>query len=232
MTSVLIVEDDADLRVELADYLTSLGYAVQCVGLLSDAEQLMHQSFELVLLDINLPDGSGMDFCMRLRPYVRAGIVMLTGRSEHALRLQSLHGGADAYLVKPVDPAELDATLRSVVRRVGHHNYSIVQVPAMPVQWLVDRVRLTLSGPNAKWCKLNSGESILLGSMLQAQGQQIARKDLLEAFDQQGLPTNGRRLETLISRLRRKVLEEIGLELPIHSVYGQGYAFRDHARVI
>ena len=232
MTSLLIVEDDADLRVELADYLTKRGYTVQCVGLLSEAEQLMHQSFQLVLLDINLPDGSGMDFCMRLRPYVRAGIVMLTGRSERSLRIQGLHGGADAYLVKPVDPAELHATLQSVLRRVGHHNYSIVQAPAMPVQWRVDRVRLTLSGPNAKWGKLNSGESILLASVLQAQGQQIARKDLLEAFEAQGLPTNGRRLETLISRLRRKVLEEVNLELPIHSIYGQGYAFRDHALVI
>lgn len=232
MSSVLMVEDDEDLRLELSDYLSSVGYAVHGVGTLEAADLVLHQGFDLFLLDINLPDGSGLDFCLRVRPYVRAGIVMMTGRSERALHIQGLKGGADAYLVKPVDPEELDATLQSVVRRAGAHHFSIVRPAPMPVQWRLDRVRLTLSGPNGKVCKLSKGEALLLVAVVLAEGQQIGRADLLASFDAQGWASNGHRLEALISRLRGKVLEAMELELPIQSIYGQGYAFLDHALVL
>jgi DNA-binding response OmpR family regulator len=170
---VLIVEDDEDLRLELSDYLSSLGYTVHGVGTLEAAELVLHQGFALLLLDINLPDGSGIDFCMRVRPYLRAGIVMMTGRSERELRLQGLKGGADAYLIKPVDPEELDANLKSVLRRAAAHQFSIVKAATMPVQWRLDLVRLTLSGPNAKSCKFSKGEASLLATLVAAEGQQI-----------------------------------------------------------
>ena len=232
MPTLLIVEDDADLRHELSDYLSSLGYEVSGVGSIAAAEQLLHTPADLLLLDINLPDGSGLDFCLRVRPYVRAGIVVMTGRSERELRIQGLKGGADAYLVKPVDPEELEATLQSVLRRVDKHSYSLVQSAPLPVQWRVDSVRLTLSGPNAKVCKLSKGEFILLSALLLAKGQQVSRDTLLAAFEERGTPSNGRRMEAMISRLRGKVMEDMELELPIQSIYGQGYAFLDHSLVI
>ena len=232
MNTVLIVEDDEDLRLELSDYLTSVGYAVQGVNTIAAADLVLHQGFGLLLLDINLPDGSGIDFCSRVRPYVRAGIVMMTGRSERELRLQGLKGGADAYLVKPVDPEELDAILQSVLRRMGAHQFSIARSAPMPVQWRVDRVRLTLSGPNARVCKLSKSEAFLLATLVQAKGQEISRADLLASFDANGTSSSGRRVEAMISRLRGKVLEEINLQLPVQSIYAQGYAFLDHARVI
>lgn len=232
MPSILIVEDDADLRHELTDYLVSLGYEVSGAASIAAAEQLLHTPFSLLLLDINLPDGSGMDFCLRVRPYVRAGIVIMTGRSERELRIQGLKGGADAYLVKPVDPEELEATLQSILRRMGKPAFSLVQSAPLPVQWRVDSVRLTLAGPNARVCKLSKGEFILLSTLLQAEGRQVSREALLQAFGTQGTPSNGRRIEVLVSRLRAKVLDGIALELPIQSVYGQGYAFLDHSRVI
>ncbi len=232
MNTVLIVEDDADLRLELADYLSTLGYGVQGVGTLAAAELLLHQGFALLVLDINLPDGSGMDFCARVRPYLRAGIVMVTGRSERDLRIQGLKGGADAYLVKPVDPEELDATLQSILRRVRERGFSLVQAAPLPVQWRVDRVRLTLCGPNGRVCKLSKGEALLLLTLVQAEGQQTSRTALLASFAAAGVPSNGRRVEAMVSRLRGKVLEDIALELPVHSVYGQGYAFLDHALAI
>lgn len=232
MNTVLIVEDDEGLRLELSDYLTSVGYRVHGVGTLAAADQVLHQGFDLLLLDINLPDGSGMEFCLRVRPYVRAGIVMLTGRSERELRIQGLKSGADAYLVKPVDPEELDATLQSVLRRVDAHRFSIVGAAPMPVQWRVDRVRLTLSGPNGRACKLSKGEALLLVTLVRAEGQHMSRSDLLASFDAQGVASSGHRVEALISRLRSKVQQDIELELPVQSIYGKGYAFLDHALVI
>jgi DNA-binding response OmpR family regulator len=232
MTSLLIVEDDEGLRLELTDYLVSLGYKVQGVGTLAAAELLLHLDFALLLLDINLPDGSGMDFCLRVRPYVRAGIIIMTGRSERELRIQGLKSGADAYLVKPVDPEELDATLKSVLRRMSDHRFSILKAAPMPVQWRVDHLRMTLSGPNGKSSKLSKGEALLLVALIQAKGQQTSRAQLLASFDAQGASSSGHRVEALISRLRNKVMADIGLELPIHSIYGQGYAFLDHALII
>ncbi len=232
MTTLLLVEDDEGLRLELSDYLASVGYAVHGVGTLAAAERVLHQGFALLLLDINLPDGSGMDFCLRVRPYVRAGIVMMTGRSERELRIQGLKGGADAYLVKPVDPEELDATLQSVLRRADVHHFSFFRPAPMPVQWRLERVRQTLTGPNGKTCKLSKGEALLLAALVRAEGQQISRAELLASFDAQGLASSSRRVEAMISRLRGKVLEEMKLELPIQSVYARGYAFLDHAQLI
>jgi DNA-binding response OmpR family regulator len=232
MRSILMVEDDEGLRLELTDYLFSLGYRVQGVGTLAAAELLLHLDFALLLLDINLPDGNGMDFCLRVRPYVRAGIVIMTGRSERELRIEGLKTGADAYLVKPVDPEELGATLKSVLRRMGENRYSMVKAAPMPVQWRVDHLRMTLSGPNGKSCKLSKGEALLLVALVHATGQQTSRAQLLASFDAQGASSSGHRVEALISRLRNKVIAEIGLELPIHSIYAQGYAFMDHARII
>jgi DNA-binding response OmpR family regulator len=231
MKSVLIVEDDEGLRLELTDYLSNLGYAVCGMATLALAEQELQKGFAVLLLDINLPDGSGLDFCTRVRPYVRSGIVMLTGRSERELRLQALKGGADAYLVKPVDPEELEATMYSVMRRRDDSRLSILRAPPMPVQWRLDSVRLSLSAPNGLVCKLSKQEAVLLRALLLAPGQQTSRSDLLAAFELQGLPSNGHRVEVLISRLRNKVMADIHLELPIQSVYRQGYAFLDHAQV-
>ena len=231
MSSVLLVEDDQALRFELSDYLSSVGYTVHGVGTLSAAEQVLDQGFALLLLDINLPDGSGLDFCLRVRPYVRAGIVMMTGRSERELRIQGLKGGADAYLVKPVDPEELDATMQSVLRRACEKRFSMVSAAAMPVQWRLDSVRLTLSGPNGKVCKLSQQEVLLLSTLVRASGQQASRAELLASLDTQGLASTGHRMEALISRLRSKVMEDMHLELPIRSIYGKGYAFLDHALV-
>lgn len=231
MSSLLLVEDDESLRRELSDYLSAVGYGVQAVGSLAAAEPLLHQGFALLLLDINLPDGSGLEFCLRVRPYVRAGIVLMTGRSERGLRIHGLKGGADAYLVKPVDPEELDATLQSVLRRMDARRFSLVGSAPLPVQWRMDHVRMTLSGPNGKVCKLSRGETQLLLALLQAEGQQTSRSDLLASFDASGA-ANGHRVEALISRLRSKVLGELGLELPIQSIYGKGYVFLDHALVI
>jgi DNA-binding response OmpR family regulator len=134
--------------------------------------------------------------------------------------------------VKPVDPEELGATLQSLLRRVGEHRFSIVSSSPLPVQWRVDHVRLTLSGPNGKVCKLSHGEALLLAAVVQAEGQQVSRVDLLAAFDAKGISSSGRRVEAMISRLRGKVMDELHLELPIQSIYGQGYAFLDHALVI
>ena len=227
-TSVLIVEDDIDLRDELADYLSQQGYAVQGVSTVRAAEEALSNTIDLLVLDINLPDGNGFDLCLRLRPYLRSGIVMCTGRSERSLRIDSLKGGADAYLVKPIDPEELLATLISVQRRSQPQAPSFFNL-SPPVQWRLDSQRSSLLTPNGKTVSLSQGEVLLLASLFHEPQQQISRLALLAAFKDAETPSDGRRIEALVSRLRRKVLDTTGQALPVTSVYGKGYAFTDHA---
>ena len=127
---------------------------------------------------------------------------------------------------------EVDATLQSVLRRVSEHRFSIVKPPPMPVQWRVDRLRMTLSGPNGRVCRLSQAEALLLVTLVLAAGQKTSRAELLASFEAQGIASSGHRVEALISRLRGKVMEEMALSLPVQSIYGQGYAFLDHAQVI
>ena len=230
---LLFVEDDIDLRDELSEYLRGCGYRVQGVGSVQAAEAALAESFDLLLLDINLPDGSGLELCRRLRPYLRAGIVMCTGRDEKALRIGGLKGGADAYLVKPVDPEELEATLASVLRRVLSSDFSPgILAAAAPALWRVDRKRQVLLATSGASIDLSPGETLFLARILEEPQQQLSRLARLSAFKAAGAPSDGRRLETPASRLRRKVLDKSGLQLPLQSVYGKGYSFTDHAQLI
>jgi DNA-binding response OmpR family regulator len=156
---------------------------------------------------------------------------MCTGRSERALRITSLQQGADAYLVKPIDPEELVATLVSVHRRVSGSTRSNLMASAMPVPWRLDRARQALQAPNRSTVDLSVSECLLLASLLDAPARQRSRGELLQAFEAANMPIDGRRLEALASRLRRKVIDACGLPLPLQSVYGKGYAFHDHSSV-
>jgi DNA-binding response OmpR family regulator len=228
MTTVLIVEDDVDLRQEISDYLAAMGYSVTGTGSVADAEAALANPFDLLVLDINLPDGSGLELCRRMRPYIRSGIVLCTGRSDRELRIGGLKDGADAYMVKPVDPEELEAILVSISRRVAGATRSLIEPAALPLQWRLDHTRQTLTGPTGITLRLSNIESNLLRCVLEGSGKQVTRTVLIEKLNQAGFPTNGRRIEALISRLRGKVLQNMALRLPLHPVYGQGYRFLDH----
>ncbi|HNV59607.1 MAG TPA: response regulator transcription factor [Rhodoferax sp.] len=232
MKSILLVEDDADLREELTDYLGAAGYSVCGVGSVADAERALTQSFELLILDINLPDGSGLELCRRVRPYIRSGIVICTGRSERHLRIDGLKDGADAYLVKPIDLQELEATLYSLLRRLAHVGTTLLSQAPPPVQWRLDRTRQTLAGPNGKSTQLSRSDCLLLSTILQSSQQQASRADVLAAFSHAGATLDGRKIEVQISRLRGKVLEQTGSRLPLQPIYGKGYVFTDHAELI
>ena len=232
LPSVLFVEDDIDLRDELMAYIADSGYRVQGAGTVQEAEAFLAEPFDLLILDINLPDGSGLELCQRLRPHIRSGIIICTGRSERALRISGLKDGADAYLVKPVDPEELEATLASVLRRVGSVNLppSLVAKP-LPAPWRLDSLRQTLLTPTGVAIVLTANEAQLINLILTAPQRQLSRSELLLNVDMVDA-TASHRLEALISRLRRKVFDKSRQQLPLQSIYGKGYIFTDHARVI
>lgn len=229
--SILIVEDDAVFRGELEDYLLTCGYAVRSVGTMEEAEGLLAQRFDILFLDINLPDGSGLEFCKRVRPYLAAGIVMCTGRSERELRIQGLRDGADAYLVKPVDPDEIQATLASVLRRVSAPMASPMLTSSLILVWTLDPTRQILAVSGQPGVHISRREALLLSELFRNPQQVATRDAIFKMFELAGSPMTGPSLEVMVSRLRKKVLDRTGQQFPLQSNYGEGYVFGGHSRL-
>ena len=232
LPSLLLVEDDPTLALELADFLRAEGYEVQVATGLQEAEQALQGLFDLLVLDLNLPDGSGAELCLRLRPYVRSGVVVCTGRSERDLRHTLLRGGADAFLVKPVDPEELSAVLASVLRRVNPPPASPMRASTLPASWRVDCVLKCLIDPSGRAVGVTEAECVLLAALGSQPGLPMERPALFDLFAARGLPMSGARLEALVSRLRAKVVAAGAHRLPLAASYGRGYTFTAHAQVL
>ena len=234
--SVLIVEDDQELCDELATYLASSGFRVRSAGTLAAASVALADAPNLLVLDINLPDGSGLELFRLLDQQRRIGVVMCTGRDERELRIACLKDGADAYLVKPVDPEELEATLLSVHRRVSatvpELRSSLLRPPAIVERpWHLDVVERVLTSPNGVAVLLSVSELAVLKTLFGSEQRLASREALIEQVDGTADAGSAHRLEALISRLRRKVGDKVGLKLPLRSAYGRGYEFAGHVQL-
>jgi DNA-binding response OmpR family regulator len=212
---VLIVEDDAGIASGLAATLKAAGYAVDVCGTLGQASAALQvEAFDLVLLDLNLPDGDGIDWLRRLR----AGgqpmpVLIMTARDALPDRVAGLDQGADDYIVKPFEPEELLARMRVALRRsegraspVLHHG----DLEVDPAGRTVRRAGQPVT--------LRAKEFALLMVLLRASGQVVTRQRLEEAlygFDD-ALESNA--LEVHMHHLRRKLGEGL-----VKTVRGVGY---------
>ena len=127
---ILVIEDDGVLGEAVREHVASLGYGVDWMKRLDDArEALASVTYELVLMDLNLPDGRGLDLLRELR---RRGstvpVIILTAQDQIASRIEGLNSGADDYLVKPFDLSELSARVAAVARRYGGNPNPLLRV--------------------------------------------------------------------------------------------------------
>lgn len=230
---IIVVEDDPDLRCDLVDYLTLK--ALPACGA-ATAQQLWTLTAtappQLVLLDIGLPDASGLDLARQLRRrHPQVGIVMLTAFGDDGTRVEGLEGGADAYLVKGVSLEVIEATCRSVMRRLKQQA-GVPQdapAPAMPRvdssdlwRLSVERCLLSLGDGQAS---LTLTEVSFLQRLMQTPGVVVSRSDLLAHMGKTDSLNHLRNLDGCAARLRRKIDQELAQALPLRSHYGQGYVF-------
>src|SRR5690606_21337740 len=111
---VLLVEDNPDLRIEIVDYLSFCNYQVGSASSIEEMQHALQQgNWNILLLDLTLPDGNGLDAARNLRKQygLKLGIVMVTARGHVEDRIQGITAGADAYLIKPINLKELRATI-------------------------------------------------------------------------------------------------------------------------
>ena len=224
---ILVVDDDAELRSGIADYLSQHGYEVIQAGDATAMERaLAGAPIDLIVLDLMLPGEDGLSICRRISEAGGPAIIMLSAMGEEIDRILGLELGADDYLAKPCSPRELLARVRAVLRRREE-----VRTPG-PVKgkachflgFTLDQVRRQLRAPNGVSILLTAGEFSLLSVFLDHPQRILSRDELIERARGGEADVFDRAIDVQISRLRRK-LHDCAPDEVIKTYRGAGYLF-------
>ncbi len=220
---VFVVEDDAHLRRDLVDFLTLRGFAASgCESVEAFLRVDQDVEPELVVLDIGLPGRDGLSLVTELRQRASSpAIVLLTAFGADEDYLRGLACGADAYVVKNRSLAVVEATCRSVLRRFDRDHRDPTRAT-----WALDEGASKLQVPGGACVALTHQEALFLQRALRDAGRVVTRDLLLGDLGKANTLANLRNLDNFAARLRRKVLAQTGVELPLRSAYGEGYVFR------
>ncbi|HEX5052641.1 MAG TPA: response regulator transcription factor [Planctomycetota bacterium] len=223
MNQLLVVEDDASIRESLVDFFRDRDWLVRACGDRTTALQaLAGQRFHMVLLDLRLPDGDGLDVLRALRKAGdRTPVIVLTARGEVDQRVLGLHVGADDYVVKPFSVHELAARISAVQRRA--------EQPAATLQ--LGSATVDLAGHNVQRGELSfrllPKEAELLAHLLRHRGQTCSRDDLLRSvWGYDATPTT-RTVDTHVFQLRQKLEDDPSAPRLLLTVHGVGYRLRE-----
>lgn len=219
--TIAVVEDDEDIRVNVGRYLAHCGFDAWGAESAEDFYvRLLNNKVDLAVVDIGLPGENGLSLVRRLADQ---GIptVLMTARAEVESRILGLDAGALQYFVKPVDMQELAAGIRSQLRRV--------LPPASPsgaaAPWRLDRANARLVAPNQVAVELTSRELDLMVCLMETQGAMVTKQVLAEAVGAHEVEDGFHRVESQLTRLRRKTLDATQLALPVRAVFGRGLVF-------
>ncbi len=222
---ILLVEDEPDIALVVADLLGAQGHTVETAGTGTDGVRMATDSrFDLLILDVMLPGMDGFAVCRAMREQgFDGGVLMLTARSQVADRVQGLQIGADDYLAKPFDPNELVARVTALLRRVGKEQLTPVlrfQFGSVSVDF--SRPAVTRGGAVVN---LAAKEMQLLRCLVDHRGQVLTREWLLgQVWSQQPFITP-RTVDVHVAWLRQKLEEEPQTPKHILTVRGEGYRF-------
>lgn len=226
---VLVVENEIDLASAIADNLRRDGYATDVAPDASSALDLAsNNAYDLICLDLNLPDGDGLDMCDELArgphhnfdPGPPPKVIMVTARGGVDDRIKGLDRGADDYLVKPFSLGELNARIRAVLRRDTVTGSSVVAYAGLELD--TARHEVTYLGKPVTLTVKEFG--LLRWFMLHPEEVHSAERLLEHVWDEHADPFTNTVRQTL-STLRRK-LAEVGGKAPIQTVQGRGYVLR------
>lgn len=227
MTSVLLVDDDAQIRHLLRDYLSGFGMSVVAVADGKEMSGAMEkESFDILILDLMLPGEDGLSLCRSLRAKSDIPILMLTARGEAMDRVVGLEVGADDYIVKPFEPRELVARIQTILRRArgGRENIrDAKQVEFMG--WRFNYVLRQLVSPQELVIPLSNAEFRLLTVLVEHANRVLSREFLLDTARGRNMEIFDRSIDILISRLRQKLNDDPRTPSLIKTVRGEGYLF-------
>lgn len=219
MTKILLVEDDGQIASYLGELLRAEGFDTQIAGSKKEASEcLLIQAFDLVLLDVSLPDGNGFSICAEIKKEYEIPVVFLTASGDEYSVVAGLDMGADDYIAKPFRPRELISRIRSVLRRCKKEQ-RILSCGDLKVN--VSSATVT---KGEKELFLSALEYRLLLILLQNKGQILTRNQLLEEiWDASGEYVNDNTLSVYMKRLREKIEENPQSPRLLHTIRGIGY---------
>ena len=219
---ILVVEDDRALARVVTRGLVEEGYAVDTAPTLRAARDILAvNDVSLIVLDLGLPDGNGIDFCRELRGGANSvAILMLTARDGVAERILGLDAGADDYLPKPFDFGELGARVRALLRRRAHVRAPQITLGSLVIDSATRRVAL-----DGSVVPLTTREFALLHHLGSQLDNVVSRTELIESLWDSNYDGVSNVVDVHIRNLRRK-LDRPGRPLPLETVRGAGYRLR------
>ena len=214
---ILVVEDEPDLLDALVSYLNMENMDAHGVSTLSAAQSwIATHAFDVLLLDLGLPDGDGLSWLQSRNDLRDKGVIITTARSDGLSRISGVRAGADVYLVKPVLPEEIVSLVHNLMRRLRGQ---------APSTWQIDDTTWRLLAPDGRALKLTHSEHVLLQRLAQSSGQAVCKEDLAVSLGHNPAHYDFRRLEISVRRLRKKVKESLDINLPLETAHRLGYAF-------
>jgi two-component system response regulator CpxR len=228
MERVLVIDDDAELCQLVTRFLTREGFAITwapdgTVGV----ERALTGEYALIMLDVMMPGADGFDVLRRIRQQSRAPVLMLTARGDTHDRIQGLEMGADDYLPKPFEPAELVARIRAILRRSAPQRSVVAAIALGDIE--LDGGTRTVRKSGAA-VDLTTVEFDLLAALMRVAGNTVSREELVRSVLGRDFSPFDRSIDTHVCNLRRKLgpLEDGGER--IKGVRGAGYLYASPAR--
>ncbi|WP_224702310.1 response regulator transcription factor [Devosia aquimaris] len=212
---ILLIEDDHVLGAAIRDHIAAEGHGVDWMQRLDDARAALDTvAYQLVLLDLNLPDGRGLDLLRGLRAKGNdVPVIISTAQDQIAVRIEGLNAGADDYLVKPYDLSEMSARLAAVARRYGGSPSPVVTIGSVAVNTATRIV--TLDG---KPVTLTAREWAVLERLLSRRGAIVTKADIEDSLYAFGAEIESNAVEVYVSRLRKKLGKDF-----VTTLRGLGY---------
>jgi two-component system, OmpR family, alkaline phosphatase synthesis response regulator PhoP len=223
--TILVVDDSADILRLTTDFLVHAGFRVVSAGTAEGALRLVRtERPDLLILDLGLPDGDGLDVARAIRRTSDLPIIMLTARTEETDTLIGLELGADDYITKPFSPRELVARVRAVLRRAetAHAPAAVLQVGALALD--LDRMLVSVGDRRVD---LTPTEFQLLSAMARQPGRVFTRAQLLDAVHGVAFESYERAIDAHVKNIRRKLEPDPHTPRYLLTVFGVGYRLAD-----
>ena len=225
MIKVLMVEDDLELAEILTEYLEQFDIEVETIDdPFLTLPSLANKSYDLVILDLTLPGLDGLDVCQDIRKRYSIPIIISSARHDIDDKINALEYGADDYMPKPYDPRELQARIKSLLRRKQPEEKKDEVITQKDKDIYFDKEKSIIYLKKEE-LTLTKAELEILKYMLQKEGAIISRDEFIYNIDAIGENTSHKSIDVIIGRIRNKIGDNPKAPTYIHSVRGIGYKF-------